>query len=328
MLHEKFFYGATTSLGDEVVNKLLFRYEENYFNCRNAQFVSHLRTKGVPVDYYFYNCFENTKTIYDHLFTQNKNRWLFDTNCISKNQDFNLLGVNVVEKKYTRFQSAKEHIAQLVKEDLSIFIWLCNYYIPHREHYQQYRSFHSFIFDDLIEGEEPHYVVQDPPKFRGEISEAIIKKAFTATPGMIRGITYLDYAFIEVDTKNLMNKYKEWLNSFTDDFSTYMIVQKLIPNHLIKDVEKFMYFFAILFGSRLLFSRFLEVMSFDQALVNEAAECSGISESIHSMLLNYYEKKEEVDIEWIISQITVLVEKEKALISALKKADLASDHLL
>jgi hypothetical protein len=70
------------------LNAALFEYEENYFNCRNAQVVAYLRSKGVPVDYYFYNTLENTKTVYDHLFTKNQNRWLFETvrrpNCRSK----------------------------------------------------------------------------------------------------------------------------------------------------------------------------------------------------------------------------------------------------
>jgi len=299
------------------MNEVLFKYEENYFNCRNAQFVSYLRAKGVPVDFYFYNTFENTKTVFDHLFTHNQNRWLFNTSCLSDIKDYTILGVKFVDLKFSKYQSAKDSIVRLLGEGNSVFLWLCNYYIPHREHYQRYRSFHSFIIHDLAPGREFKYVVQDPPEFYGEMSEEIVSKAFNATAGIIRGITYADTRFLQVDKSMLMDNYTQWLKGFSDDFSTYKKLKELIPDRLFVDLEEFTFFFAILFGSRLLFSRFLEAMSFDQALVNIAAESSNLAESIHRML-KYHTNREEIDSDRILSMITDIAEKERYLIGALK----------
>ena len=302
------------------LNAALFEYEENYFNCRNAQVVAYLRSKGVPVDYYFYNTLENTKTVYDHLFAKNQNRWLFETGCLSNQDDFKLLGVQIVDQRYPKFHSAKERIVQLLKGGTSIFSWLCNYYIPHREHYRKYRSFHSFIIHDCVPGKEAKFVVQDPPVFYGEMSEEMLVKSFNSAPGAARGMTYADLGGVHVDPKMLMDKYTEWLNGFSDDLVTYAVVKEQLPNQLQADQEKFKFFFAIMFGSRLLFSRFLEAMSFEMSLVQAAAECSGISESIHYVLK--HSKWEDIDVDTMVRQITELAEKEKHLIHALKNKQL------
>ncbi len=308
------------------MNVDLFRYEENFFNCRNAQIVMYLRSKNVPVDFYFYNSFEDTGDIYRHIFVDDRNRWLFMNRCLRTAEDYGLLGVEIDRVHCPDFQIVKELVDE--RRNASVFVWLNNYYIPHKEHYAKEKAHHSYIIHDRKKEGRREYLVQDPPKFLDYIDEDTIGKAYEDGTDMFKIVTAPVVHPADPDRREIADKFAGWARDFQDDFSFYDHARQMVseiadsPNdswsHRKSVLEKLRFAFSMIFSSRFLFARFLEVMSMNPEWVDTALRCSKASESIRGYL-NKAMFSRRLNDAVLNEKIAVLQEEEAAFVDRLKE---------
>ncbi|NOJ73749.1 hypothetical protein [Paenibacillus alvei] len=162
------------------------RYEQGFLDCRNVQVSIALQEWGIPVEVLYYNAWESTRSIYEHLYVHKKLPWLYESPCLTPSE-LELIGVPYREIPYATYEDAAAILQALDFTEEAAFFWIVCGESPYvkPEFYGHPQSVHSVWVRGLSSAaastdpysEEsasvPGYCVRDTfPEFEGFVSEA------------------------------------------------------------------------------------------------------------------------------------------------------------
>lgn len=304
------------------------RYESKYFNCKRTKILSYLKFKGLPVELLFYNSYENINNLYNQFVVENKESWLFKSECFSRDK-LNLLGVNIVDKQFYNFFEAEQYIIELNQQGKFTLLSGDLYYLDYKQnHYKKENLLHYFVYlGTLYKNEKKYYhLLDDNSSAMGdftlrEIDEQKLKDSFDNSNKIVSYIELEEKASYAINKINVMHKFNSWLENFYCDFKIYDILPKVIENSTIDDVDsnivKITRFFTKVTGSRALFSKFLDYIGNNSAISRNFQDCSNQAEIITNLLVKFNISK-RINMDRVVDKCSFLRETEENSINILK----------
>lgn len=166
------------------------RYEQGFLDCRNVQVSIALQEWGIPVEVLYYNAWESTRSIYEHLYVHKKLPWLYESPCLAPSE-LELIGVPYREIPYATYEDAAAILQALDYTEQAAFLWtVCGespyvkpgfYGLPLSVHSVWVRGLSSTAARTVPHSEEgtpdPGYCVRDTyPEFEGFVSEVDLRR--------------------------------------------------------------------------------------------------------------------------------------------------------
>ncbi|MCE5170649.1 hypothetical protein LQV63_15135 [Paenibacillus profundus] len=253
------------------------RYEHSFFNCRNIQLSLALQDWGIPVELLYYNAWESTSDIYEHLYVKKSKPWFYASPCLEP-ADLELIEVPFERVPYTCY----DDIAPLLKEADSatraIFLWVICGEVPYArpEKFGSPEAEHSIWIRGWAAEERPgvslgYYVRDMYPEYEGTVSEEDIRRM--CEDPRIREEDRK--AFIlrnreqpeTVDVERIMERYTDRMRVLEDDLSFYDTVCTFAASgdagpfaDLTELYDCHAHAFKFIAGSRYVFSCFVEAV--------------------------------------------------------------------
>ncbi|GAV10286.1 hypothetical protein [Paenibacillus sp. NAIST15-1] len=99
------------------------RYEQGFLDCRNVQVSIALQEWGVPVELLYYNAWESTRSVYEHLYVNKKLPWLYESPCLVPSE-LGLIGVAYEEVQYATYEDADTILQDVDYSEQAAFLWI------------------------------------------------------------------------------------------------------------------------------------------------------------------------------------------------------------
>ncbi|MFD2116637.1 BtrH N-terminal domain-containing protein [Paenibacillus yanchengensis] len=292
--------------------------------CSKQHIVNYLNHLGYPIELLFYNTLENTRDIYDIIIKQKKNRFRYPTNCLQR-EDFSLIGVNHNCISFESFKKVENVICELVQSGKFVLLWGDEFFLPYRESYLKMHTPHSFLLCEYNSKTES-YLVHDLPDFYKYINSHTIRQACDHVDVNLKYLIYFDNGETNKPNINLiMEHYQLFIQKYQDDYYLFDNISDILNNKCdqnFSDNDEIFDLldnaFSILNGSRLLFSKFLNSIQYEQDIVKKVLDSSALA----GLIKNILQKNRltgTMSVKSIQEKCTLLKEIEMEVIYNLKK---------
>ncbi|MCY9517563.1 hypothetical protein [Paenibacillus apiarius] len=253
------------------------RYELSFFDCRNIQVSLALQDWGVPVELLYYNAWESTSDIYEHLYVKKSMPWSYVSPCLEP-AELELVGVPFDLVPYTCY----DDIAPLLKETdyaaRAVFLWIACGEVPYAKPgvFGTPEAEHSIWIRGWAAEERPGipagYCVRDTyPEYEGMVSEEDIRR-MCEVPHIKEEdrkafILWKQEQAEPADAKRIMERYADRNSVLEDDLSFYDEVCAYAESggpgpfaDLTELYDCHAHAFKFIAGSRYVFSAFVEAV--------------------------------------------------------------------
>ncbi|EGL13414.1 MULTISPECIES: hypothetical protein [Paenibacillus] len=315
--------------------KIIPRYDEDFFNCVESHYVSYWKAEGIPVEYMFYGALEDTGNVYEHFVAKRDNRWLFhDKKHVL--DDIHHFGLTLRQERIETFQEAEPKIIEALDEGKIVFFFIDGYYFKHRTFtYLQKHEPHCMMISQLSHEGGKKWFIQDhsQPDFFDYYPHETVEKAYDDNPTeqFVKEIMIFDIdreraANPELD--QIKAKFELWVHECRDDFKIYqqtidfLEVNREDISKVEEELEAYQNAFFFLYSSRLLFSRFLDVMNIETSIRESLNESIQLTDRIRKLITNY-KILGKISVPKITEACGKLYEIEPKMIQTLKEELLA-----
>ncbi|BFH23674.1 hypothetical protein PMJ6TS7_23720 [Paenibacillus melissococcoides] len=99
------------------------RFETGFFDCRAIQLSLALQEWGMPVEALYYNAWESTKEIYEHLYVKKSKPWLYHSPCLEPSE-LELIGIPYEQVPYADEEEIAPLLQRLDYGACAAFLWI------------------------------------------------------------------------------------------------------------------------------------------------------------------------------------------------------------
>ncbi|GAB6991929.1 hypothetical protein [Paenibacillus pini] len=266
----------------------IMTYISDLYDCRKIQLLLLFQEKNIPIELLFYNAYESTQSIYDHLFIQDKNRWSYDSHSMN-DEDIKLFNIQMEEQCIHNEEELDYLLQDLLNKNQYIYLWVNLDYMPHwvlGKHYLVEGALHSVFLKQLqINGDQISYLLQDNyPPFCDYVDQSFIKDGiFKGDPQYTHLVSVVSVANWndQLVQASLEERFTIWRKGLVDHFQFYDHILQFIeeiPANPPSFYERLEHALTLVTGSRYVFARFLEYVGASEELVRCLDQCSQIAE--------------------------------------------------
>lgn len=258
-----------------------------FFNCKLSMAISYYKSKNLPVDIVFYNCYMSSDNIFRQAIAENKRIWQCDFPL--KLSGLSFFGFQETVKTFDDFDELQNYLYKLSQEGKGAFIAADNYYLKHRN--TNTHSLHTIAILDVTSQEgKKIYVIQDfDPNYYGEIDSGQLKAMIDNETLDRKQVSTFDfnYEVFKMNYLALAEKFNVWVENYYDNFSFYehfinSLTEIETNNNILDCYDQA---FSLLSGSRLVFNKFLNEIKYSGRLNDELLLASQLASNIKMMLL-------------------------------------------
>lgn len=241
---------------------------ENIVNCRKNQLLSYLDAEKFPIKLLFYNSYEDTQKILEHLREPQKNRFNYKSNIINERDLHEIPGFVYKSEHFVTVNEAIIRIEDLLHQEKALFVFGDCFYLPHRlDHYNKTNSVHSILIASFLSTSSNEIKIIDDEfdlmrntfgkKYTEYVyKEAVIKRFISRENGDIT-VNYFDNLntpYGNSAVKFYFEKFQEFISNIILNFTIYEEMKNVNNDYNNFDWDDAL---RLLFGSRYFFREFV-----------------------------------------------------------------------
>jgi len=259
----------------------------DHFSCDKKNLLAYLYAVQAPTDLLFAKALEDTGTIAESCYTKKQYRWNFKTKYFNE-KDWSSIGVHTLRTDekfdFDRFVELAEFeigngrpiMFEAPKCGIPYFLALMKQYKTPTEEYDMN---HCYMLLN-VSREKDQLAFFDVYHGIGGIhysSLAETRQRYTETSRLWFYDCYaVDYRVSQLDLNAFYQTHREFLLSNYDELSLYQMIADMLPYEISETLLTYQVSsvnaVSLLYGSRLMFSRFLKTIGYPEDLVKRYAE--------------------------------------------------------
>lgn len=257
------------------------RFEAGFFNCRAIQLSLALQEWGMPVEALYYNAWESTKEIYEHLYVKKSKPWFYRSPCLEPSE-LGLIGIPYEQVPYADDEEIAPLLQRIDYSASAAFLWISCGEAPYAKPgtFGDPEAVHSI----WVCGWSPEpsgsgrYAIRDTyPDYEGDISEEDLRRMCKVpalnTEDRAVFLMRKPEAKASPDWNRIRERYAERMARQQGDTAYYEIVRTYASGggtgpfaSLAELYDCHAHAFKFIAGSRYAFSCFVEAAEGDRSL--------------------------------------------------------------
>ncbi|MFD0587209.1 HAD-IIIC family phosphatase [Paenibacillus sp. GCM10027627] len=305
----------------------LVRFDHKFLSCYKGQLISYLQCKGVPIELLLFNSFESTEEIVRQLFEEKiVMKWAYSTSYLKEEEEFPDIGLQMIYKEFNSFEEMEDEILALIRWGKWLVVSVDHYYLPHSTEMNKRlkpdpNDGHTVIvtgYDPstgqvtLLDDGHTNYITYRYPL-------NTIRHANNQLNDEKKYLLYFDFTAKAPDKDNLKQKYRQWIESFKDDLAFYdSLGDHIIANkNNMAELRRFIDALHIISGSRTIFSKYLQFIEYDTAIIDQLQMCSQMADNLVRHIVKFT-MSQDIETEQFQIESDGLKQLEKGIIAQLK----------